>query len=129
VIVVDASAVIAALVASPRNVDLEGRIGGAGSLHVPHLLDTEISSALRGLVRGRALSADRAADALADLNRLPLVRYPAFPLAGRVWELRRNFTAYDATYLALAEALDAPLLTCDRKLAGRGHAATVEVIG
>jgi predicted nucleic acid-binding protein len=126
-IVLDASALVAALVGRPANERLLQRVSDAESLHVPHLIDTEVNSSLRGLVRGRIISPDRAADALRDLDRLAVVRYPAHPLAHRVWALRSNYTSYDATYLALAEVLEFPVATCDRKLAGRGHAARVEV--
>lgn len=125
-IVLDSSAAIAALVGRPMSEALTARIESAASIHVPHLLDSEANSALRGLVRGRVLTSARAVDALEDLGRLSLIRYPASPLASRVWELRRNFTTYDATYLALAEALEAPLVTCDRKMASGGHHAEVQ---
>lgn len=102
-------------------------MAAAGSLHVPHLADTEVLAALRGLVAGRKLSAPRAQDALRDLDRLLLFRYPVHAIADRVWELRANLTAYDATYVALAERLDCPLVTCDRKLARGARGLTVEV--
>ncbi|KRF17026.1 hypothetical protein ASG90_06740 [Nocardioides sp. Soil797] len=126
-IVLDASAAIASLAGRHPDQRLNTRIAGARSLHAPHLLDTEVASALRGLVLGRHLTAARAEAALNDLAALPLIRYSAFPLDRRVWSLRRNFTAYDATYLALAEALEMPVVTCDRKLASRRHGASVEV--
>ncbi len=85
--------------------------------HLPHLAAVELASALRGLVRAGKLTASRAAAALQDFQELPLCRHPHEPLLARVWELRENVTAYDAVYLALAEALDATLLTCDARLA------------
>ena len=87
------------------------------SVHVPHLLDVEVTHALRRhALRGR-LSSERSAEVFADFADIKMTRYPHSSLLGRVWELRNNLTAYDATYVALAEALDAPLLTRDAKLA------------
>ena len=84
---------------------------------------------LRRHVSGGLLTASRAQDALHDLSELAVTRYPHHMLLGRMWELRDNLTAYDAAYVALAEALDAPLVTCDRKLASApGHYAHIEVI-
>ncbi len=74
------------------------------------------------------LSEERAADARSDFAELALTRYPHHPLSDRVWQLRHNLTAYDATFIALAELLDAPLLTCDARLASApGNRADVEV--
>ena len=84
---------------------------------MPHLADTEVLSALRGLVTSGNVSPDRANQALQDLGSLPARRWPAKELSERVWELRHSMTAYDATYIALAEALGADLLTCDARLA------------
>jgi predicted nucleic acid-binding protein len=93
---------------------------------VPHLLDVEVASALRGMVAGQRMDVDRIAQLLADLEALPVERYGHGPLLGRVWELRHNFTAYDAVYIALAEATGAMLYTCDEKLR-KGHRAQVVV--
>ncbi|MEZ5095665.1 MAG: type II toxin-antitoxin system VapC family toxin [Nocardioides sp.] len=71
-------------------------------------------------VLGHKLTPPRASDALTDYLRLPIVRYPAEPLLPRVWELRGRFTAYDATFVALAQALDCRLVTCDRRLRATG---------
>jgi predicted nucleic acid-binding protein len=79
-------------------------------LHAPELIERETLNALRGLSRGGKISAERAAEAVADLASIRLVRYPHAPLRARVWELRDNLTAYDASYLALAEALDGSVL-------------------
>jgi predicted nucleic acid-binding protein len=126
VIVVDTSALVSVLAGSDADPRLVDRIASTGSLHAPHLLDTEFARALRGLVR-RGLSVDRARGALDDLAELPTIRYPAVGLLDRIWELRDTLTAYDATFVALAEALSCPLITCDFRLARAGHTAIVEV--
>jgi predicted nucleic acid-binding protein len=75
-----------------------------------------------------AISDDRAADARVDFADLTIVRYPHISLADRMWELRQNVTAYDAAFLALAETLGAPLITCDIRLSRvRGYTAAVEL--
>jgi predicted nucleic acid-binding protein len=128
VLVVDTSAVVAALVARPPNQALVDRLRSDGDLHAPHLLDVELLHALRGLVLAGHLSEDRAADARGDFADLAVVRYGHAPLADRGWELRNNLTAYDATFVALAEALNVPLVTCDARLAGApGSSAVIEL--
>jgi len=128
VLVVDTSAVVAALVGRPPDRRLTDRLGADGDLHVPHLLDVELLHALRRLVRTGQLSEERAADARADFAELAVVRYGQQPLADRAWELRDNLTAYDATFVALAEALAVPLVTCDARLSrAPGHRAAVEL--
>ena len=94
------------------------------SFIVPHLIDVEVVSAIRKLVAGQRIGADRSEQFLAGLAALPVERYSHTPLLGRIWELRQNFTAYDATYIALAEATNAVLYTGDRKLC-KGHRARV----
>ena len=127
-IVVDTSAVIGVLAGQPRVARLVDRVINDGDLHAPHLIDVEFQHALRRLVVAGAISDDRAADARMDFADLTIVRYPHVSLADRMWELRHNVTAYDAAFLALAEALGAPLVTCDARLArAPGHAASVEV--
>jgi predicted nucleic acid-binding protein len=127
-LVVDTSAVLAALVAAESNAAIGRRLAEDGDLHAPHLLDVELLHGLRGLVRGGHISPDRATDARLDLSDLTIVRYGHQPLADRIWELRDNLTAYDAAFVALAEALDAALVTCDARLAASGgHSAEVEV--
>jgi predicted nucleic acid-binding protein len=127
-LVVDTSAVVAVLVGRPPDRRLTDRLGADGDLHVPHLLDVELLHALRRLVRTGQLSEERAADARADFAELAVVRYGQQPLADRAWELRDNLTAYDATFVALAEALAVPLVTCDARLArAPGHRAAVEL--
>jgi predicted nucleic acid-binding protein len=97
--------------------------------HVPHLAIIETISVLRGLVRASKLSESRAEGALVDLVELPFIRHPHEPLLERIWQLRTNLTAYDAAYVALAETLDATLLTCDRRLGGAAlSSVTVEVV-
>jgi predicted nucleic acid-binding protein len=86
-------------------------------LVAPALIDLEVASAWRGQVRAGRLSAQRADAALTDLAELPLQRAPNGPLMRRIWELRDNLSAYDASYVALAEALDTILLTGDERLA------------
>lgn len=127
-LVVDTSAVLAALAAPDAAPALVERLAADGDLHAPHLIDTEILHALRRLTLAGAVSADRAADVRQDFAELALLRYPHEPLNDRVWELRDNLTAYDATFVALAEALGLPLVTCDARLASApGHAAIAEV--
>jgi predicted nucleic acid-binding protein len=118
VLVIDASALAEYVVASGPGgavADLLGRSGA--SVHVPHLAVIETVSVLRAWVRRGELTAERAAAALEDLADLPAQRWPAEPLLGRVWELRENLSAYDATYVALAETIGADLVTLDRRLA------------
>jgi predicted nucleic acid-binding protein len=99
------------------------------SWHAPHLLDLEVAQVLRRYAAGGELSAARGRQALEDLAVLPIARYGHEPLLARIWQLRPNLTAYDAAYVALAEALEAPLLTRDRRLAGApGHRAAVELL-
>ena len=127
-IVVDTSAVIGVLAGQPRVPGLVDRLIGDGDLHAPHLIDVEFQHALRRLVVSGTISDDRAADARMDFVNLTIVRYPHVSLANRMWELRHNVTAYDAAFLALAEVLDASLVTCDARLArAPGHTASVEV--
>lgn len=98
------------------------------TLHAPHLIDLEITQVLRRYVRSGVLSAERGAEALADLVDFPLTRYPHVVLLTRIWQMRHGLTAYDAAYLALAEALDARLVTRDRALAKVDSQVRVEVI-
>ena len=87
-------------------------------LHAPEVVEPETLNALRNLVRARSVTEQRAHEAVDDLSVIRLIRYPHDPLRERIWALRHNLTAYDAAYLALAEALDgAILMTSDRGLA------------
>ncbi len=129
-IVVDASALLEVLLRTPAAPAVERRLFDAGeSLHAPHLIDLEAAQVLRRYAASGQIIANRGREALDDLASLGLRRYPHDWLMTRVWRLRHNLTAYDAVYVALAEALDAPLLTRDRRLASAaGHQARVEAI-
>jgi predicted nucleic acid-binding protein len=99
-------------------------------LHVPHLADVEVAQALRRDVREGQLDAASAGAALEDLLSLDLERHAHEPRLGRVWALRANLAACDAVYVALAEALDTTLLTCDGRLArAPGVSRRVELVG
>jgi predicted nucleic acid-binding protein len=118
VIVLDASAVVELLLDTPAGQQVAARIADpAVSVHVPHLVDVEVTQVLRCYVRDGDLDATRAGLALDDLRALDLQRHAHEPLLDRVWELRHNLSAYDAVYVALTEVLDAVLLTCDGRLA------------
>ena len=93
------------------------RLRQAGEVHIPHLFDVEVLRVLRGYSLRGDLSGKQSRLILSLLREMKAVRYPHAPLAARIWELRENMTAYDATYVALAEVLDAPLLTMDARLA------------
>ncbi len=129
-IVVDASALIEALLGTPAAESVERWLFDAReTLHAPHLLDVEVAQVIRRYAAAGEIGQARGRAALADLADFPVRRYPHRVLLPRVWELRSNLTAYDAMYVALAEALDAPLLTRDRRLAASpGHRARVELV-
>jgi predicted nucleic acid-binding protein len=98
-------------------------------LHVPHLLDIEVAQVIRRYAPNGEIDSERGRAALADLADFSISRYPHDFLLPRVWDLRNSLTAYDAVYVALAEALDAPLLTRDKRLAtARGHHALIELV-
>jgi predicted nucleic acid-binding protein len=130
VIVVDASAVIELLLRSPLGERVEARLFTQPvALHGPHLVDVEVLQVLRRFESRGELQPARAATALSLLQVLPMRRHPHAPLLSRIWALRENLTAYDATYVALAEALGAVLVTCDARLSrAPGLRATVEVL-
>jgi predicted nucleic acid-binding protein len=129
-IVVDASALLEFLLQTPLGTRVEARLfRDEDEFHSPHLIDVEVTQGLRRLVRAGEVSADRAAEAIADLVDLDLHRHAHLDLLTRAWKLRENVTAYDAMYVALAEALDATVVTCDWPVAkAPGHRAHIEVI-
>jgi predicted nucleic acid-binding protein len=130
VIVADASA-LTAMFLRLRGADaIEARLRGSGlALHAPHLLDAEVAHVIRRYAAIGQIGPERGRELLADLADLPLQRHPHDWLLPRVWELRHNLTGYDAVYVALAEALDAPLLTRDQRLAAApGHQAQIELV-
>lgn len=128
-IVVDASIVVTALADDGPDGDrVRGRLRGE-RLVAPHLVDVEVVSAWRRLAAAGDLDERRVALAMEDLDSLRLDRIPHRPLMDRCWELRGNLTVYDATYVALAEAMQVPLLTADAKLAAApGLRCTVDLI-
>jgi predicted nucleic acid-binding protein len=130
VIVLDASSTIEWLLQTRTGARVAQRLLSSGeTLHAPHLLDVEVAQVFRRHVARGATTASRVEEALQDLQDLRVSRHPHGLFLWRVWELRDNLTAYDAVYVALAEALDATLLTCDGKLAlAPGHHARVELI-
>jgi predicted nucleic acid-binding protein len=126
VIVVDASIIASALGDDgPDGERARKRLAGE-RLAAPELIDLEVASVWRRAARAGRLEGKRARQALADLAALPLERAPHRPLMSRVWDLRENFTPYDAAYVALAEILDAALVTADQHLA-RAPAADCEI--
>ncbi|HKS71907.1 MAG TPA: type II toxin-antitoxin system VapC family toxin [Terriglobales bacterium] len=128
-IVLDASAAVDFLLQTPAGRRIEMRIyTHTESLQAPHLLDLEVAQVLRRLAGEGVISASRSDEAIRDLLALRITRYPHFVFLSRIWQLRHNLSAYDAAYVALAEKLDAPLITRDRRLASAaGHQAAVEV--
>ena len=128
-IVVDASTLLEVLLRTPAAQAAEARLfAPRQTLHAPHLIDVEIAQVVRRYAANGVIDDERGRVALADLADLPLRRYPHDFLLPRIWELRNNLTAYDAAYVALAEALDMPLLTRDKRLAAAaGHLVPVEL--
>jgi predicted nucleic acid-binding protein len=129
-IVLDASSVLELLLGGPAAPSVVRRIAPAHeSLHAPHLLDLEVAQVVRRYHRAGAFDEERGRAALRDLAGLDLHRYPHDVFLPRIGELRDRVTAYDAAYLALAEVLEAPLLTLDARLArAAGHRARVELV-
>lgn len=125
---VDSAAIVDALTVTKGVDDLHGYLA-TEELHAPALLDYEVLSALRGLTLGLHVSAARAQDVLTDFDDLPIQRWPSVDsLRRRAFQLSDNISAYDAAYVALAEALECPLLTRDGRLArSGGHTVQVEV--
>ncbi len=129
-IVIDASALLEMLLNTPASGRVTERLFGQNeTLHAPHVLDLEVAQVLRRYSLSGEMDAERSEQALVDLADLPLNRYPHDVFLLRIWALRHNLTAYDAAYIALAEALDAPLITRDAALArASGHRAHIELI-
>jgi predicted nucleic acid-binding protein len=129
VIVLDASAAVDWLLQTPVRQRIEKRIYvRSESLHAPYLLDLEVAQVLRRLAREGSVSERRASEAMADLMDLRIARYAHSVLLTRIWHYRHNLSAYNAAYVALAEALGAVLITRDVHLgAASGHAATIEL--
>jgi predicted nucleic acid-binding protein len=126
-IVLDASVVVELLTNGALADSLRRDLAASDDTYiVPHLLDVEVVSALRKLVAGRRIDPHRCEEFLAGLAALPTERYSHLPLLGRIWELRHNFTTYDAAYIALAEATNSVLYTSDEKLS-KGHRASVRL--
>jgi predicted nucleic acid-binding protein len=129
-IVFDASAAVE-MVLRTRAGELikERALDSAESLHAPHLIDIEVASVLRRLLHAEKIDAERAEQALEDFEALTIERYDHISLLWRIWSLRSALTPYDASYVALAEGLRAPVLTCDGKLSrAHGHTAQIEYI-
>ncbi len=129
-IVVDASALLELLLRTRAGDAVSTRVFAPGeTLHAPSVVDVEVLQVLRRHEAAKEMTRLRAQEALDDFRDLPLERYPHAPLLERIWDLRHAISAYDAAYVALAEALDAPLLTCDAKLSRtRGHRARIEAV-
>ena len=129
--VLDASAVVEWLLGSERGDAVAAQLldDADGAFFAPDLLDVEVVQAFRRLARSGAVSDVRATGAVELLQTLPLERRSAAILVPRIWTLRDNLSAYDAAYVALAEVLDCPLLTCDARSADApGHAVRVKVV-
>jgi predicted nucleic acid-binding protein len=129
-IVLDASAAIELMLRTELGEKVELRaLAPEERLYAPHLLDLEVAQVLRRLTQLKEITAARAQEALDDYAGLFVERVAHRELLRRVWRLRDSMTAYDGAYVALAEALDAPLLTCDGKLArAHGHRAAIELL-
>ncbi len=111
-IVVDASAALSALL----NAGPARRTLATEQLHAPHLIDSEVANGLRRRVTAGQLGPEMGHHALGVLRRIGMTRHPAVGMLDRIWELRHNLSAHDASYVALAELLDCPLLTADGRL-------------
>jgi predicted nucleic acid-binding protein len=126
----DASAAIELILRTELGEKVERRaLSSEEHLNAPHLLDLEVAQVLRRLTQMKEISPARAHQALEDYQALLVERTAHQVLLGRIWQLRDSMTAYDAAYVALAEVLNAPLLTCDLKLArSHGHRARIELL-
>lgn len=130
-IVVDASALLEIMLQTTRAERLMERAFTVPErLHAPHLVDIEVTQVIRRMVQRAEITASRGEEALEDFAQLLIERHGHQLLLKRIWQLRDSLTAYDGAYVALAEALGAPLLTCDARLArAHGHEATIELVG
>lgn len=128
-LVVDASAVVEVVMGTPTGFVIEEAVFGSDeSIAAPHLIDVEVLHVVRRCHHQRLLSTERSEQALEDLADLPITRFGHSPLYSAIWRLRDHLTAYDAAYVALAEMLDAPIVTCDGKLArSTGHNVNVRL--
>ena len=128
-IVLDASATVDWLLQTSAGQRIEKRIYSRNeTLYAPHLLDLEVTQVFRRLAAQGVVSVHRADEAIRDLLDLRIARYPHLVLLPRIWQLRHNFSAYDAAYIVLSEKLGAALVTRDARLASAsGHAAPVEL--
>lgn len=130
-VVLDASVLIEYLRWSPAGARVGTRMVEQDlDLHLPHLAGVEVESVFRAMVLRHEIEPTRAESALVDLAELPATRYPVEPLLPRIWVLCETLTGYDANYVALAQVLDAPLITADHRMArASGHNAHIEVLG
>ncbi len=127
-IVVDASLAVEILLRTPLGAQHTGQVVGQ-DVHAPHLIDIELANTLRRLTRGGRLSEATAQAALADMQAWHMQRHGHVALLQRIWSLRNSVSAYDASYVALAEILNAPLMTCDAKLSrSHGHHANIVLL-
>ena len=128
-LVIDASAVMELLMATPNGHAIEDQVFGSGEpLAAPHLIDVEVLHVIRRFHHSSLLTIERSEQALEDFSDLPITRYGHELLRFGMWRMRNNLTAYDATYVSLAELLDAPIVTCDVKLArSSGHNVSFEL--
>ena len=116
-IVLDSSAAVDYLISGREGQWVASQLEAVDEAHAPHLLDVEVVAALRTLVSHGSFSAELAGQAVEDLEQINITRYPHVPLLPKMWELRENMSAADASFVALAEALALPLVTTDLRLA------------
>ena len=129
-IVLDASAAVELILQTQRAERISARaLRPAERVHAPYLIDIDVAQVLRRLAQAKEITVTRADEALSDFEDLAIERHEHRPFLRRVWGLRTSLSAYDAVYVALAEALGAPMLTCDAKIArAHGHEAKIEFV-